>query len=93
MYGDDGPDDDGSEHFIDAGWWTPDDVDELRDLLKMLDLTKPTPGSKTDAVLILMNDKINPPDFVTDVSTGLKHTPYEDPHVTWARKLLYPGCD
>lgn len=72
-WGDDG--DFETDHLIDAGWWIPDDVQELRDLLKFVDLSEPRPGNRSDAALILINAKLN------DV-------PDTDPHVVWAQILL-----
>lgn len=49
------------EAAYDAGFWSPDDVDELRAIVALVDTSSPAPG-----------DRVMP----------------EDPHVTWAKRLL-----
>lgn len=78
------PDDyDGGSVFeaaFDAGFWSPEEVDELRDIIKLVEL-KPTPGDRAMAALILLKKRI---DNLPPKEDGM----VEDPHVTWARVLL-----
>lgn len=69
-----------TESAYDSGWWTPDDIDELRDIIKLVDITKPSPGDRAMAALILLNYRLS--NVATDPVTP------EDLHVTWARRLL-----
>lgn len=85
------PDDDGSvfEAAYDAGFWSPDDIDELRALLKHYEYPDPfpRPGNRNDAILVLLDHKLNPKHAVYSVPNGVVEPP-EDPHVTWAKILL-----
>lgn len=74
------PDDDGyrrPEDLLDDGWLDEDTVNELRDLLKHVEW-EPTPGSKSNAALVLIDHILNPPKADAPV----------DPSVTWAKLLL-----
>lgn len=71
-------DDDGGSVFdaaYDAGFWSPDDIDELRGILKLVDVTKPALGDKSAAVLVLM-------------AVRLEVIPTDDPLRLWAQSLL-----
>lgn len=63
------------------GWMCEEDVDELRDLLKHYEFPDPfpRPGNRNDAILVLLDHKLNPP-TAGDLP--------EDPTVTWAKRLL-----
>jgi hypothetical protein len=90
----DEPDDDGyrtDEQRLEDGWISEDVVEEIRALLKLVDYPDPfpRPGSRSDAAMILIEQHINPPKVIRDVSTGAYRPAMpEDPHVTWAKHLL-----
>lgn len=70
MY-DDGPDDDymTSEQACEAGWLTPDDADELRDLIRHLDIPEePTRGLA--AIVLLENLLVSDPKAATPGTEG-----------------------
>ena len=63
------------------GWLSDDEVEEIRALLKHVELQH-RPGNRSDAALILIDQIINPP------RVGAPGDPPEDPVVTWAKILL-----
>lgn len=67
------------EAAYDAGFWSPDDVDELRAIVALVDTSSPAPGDRAMAALVLLKVKLNP------TADGVMP---EDPHVTWAKRLL-----
>lgn len=69
-----------SEQAYEMGWMDNDDVAELRTLVKHFELSDPfpRPGNRNDAILVLLDHKLNPP------TTSAP----EDPNVTWAKLLL-----
>lgn len=82
----DEPYDDGSafDAALEAGWWSDEDVTELRDLLKHYEFPDPFPrlGNRNDAIMVLLDHKLNPPD-------ARLHPPgYEEPLITWAKTIL-----
>lgn len=62
------------------GWWSEDDVAELKDLLKHYEYPDPfpRPGNRNDAIIVLLDYKLNPPQAGQLV----------DPVVYWAEHLL-----
>jgi hypothetical protein len=77
MYGDDGPDDDGSEHFLEAGWMPAEEVEELRELFKHVEWPEgQTPGY---AALVLLDHILNPPGVMVGDQLALD---------TWAKVKL-----
>lgn len=79
-------DDSGSvfEEAYDAGFWSPDDIDELRDIVARVGALTPAPGDRAMAALILLNEKLNAPQ-----THGPDGRPLPvDPFITWAETLL-----
>lgn len=75
-WGDDGDFD--TDHLIDAGWWTPDQIDELKELVGWIEFPdQPRPGSTHDAALLMV-------DYLVHGSRGDPN----DPHIVWAKRLL-----
>jgi hypothetical protein len=73
-----GEPDDGLE--LPEDWWDGDSVQQLRDLLRYVDMPDPPrAGSKSDAALILLDHLLTPPRATEK---------YEDPHVLWAKTLM-----
>ncbi len=82
------PDDDGGafEAAYEAGFWSPDDIDELREILKLVE-RKLTPGDRAMAALVLLDHKLNPPKC-----DELGRLPPTTPEVLWATTLLGGGA-
>lgn len=90
MYGDDGPDDDymTTDQALDSGWLTPEDAEELCDILKGFDLTHPKPGNREWAALILFQNKLRQPDAKLPGEVPRPDHAEWDAIVTWATVLL-----
>lgn len=81
--------DDGSAYdaAYDAGFWSPDEIDELRSIIASVGELKPVPGDRAMAALILIATKLNQPGAPPNIDNILSPPP-EDPTITWARNLL-----
>lgn len=69
-----------TEQACDAGWLTPDDVDNLRDIIKTVDISQPAPDDRAMAALILIDLHLNPRPEIERIGT--------EPNIVWARALL-----
>lgn len=83
------PDDDGGsfEAAYDAGFWSPDEIDELREIVKLWEFPDPFPqvGNRNDAIFILLDYKLR----AEPVTHGPDGKPLpKDPHIIWAETLL-----
>lgn len=67
-----------AEQAYEMGWWSDDDVANLKELAAHLEMADPFPrvGSKNDAAVVLIHAMIDPP------------ADPNDPILVWARTLL-----